>query len=157
VAKYTSNSRADCRATEAEYDRLARTNPATIFMRCFVEYEGADLLISQANVAMWPTFDVFYGGNRVARVEGPNYQQLQAVLEMYQLQNSRLDLFSEDAYDKRDAWESGKLANGTPATSNRFIPGYDWNSDRGFADVAGDKFQAEWDKIYGEWTPDMED
>jgi len=67
VAKYSKASPAsgngeDCRATEAEYERLARQNPATLFLRCFAEYENAAILIAQAQVVAWPTFDVFYGG-----------------------------------------------------------------------------------------------
>jgi len=62
VAKYTKASSPDCRSTEAEYERLARANPATIFLRCFAEYENSDLLLGQAEVAVWPTFDLFYQG-----------------------------------------------------------------------------------------------
>jgi hypothetical protein len=62
VCRYTSASSDDCRATEAEYERLARKNPATIFLRCFAEYQDADLLQGQAKVTVWPTFDMFYGG-----------------------------------------------------------------------------------------------
>ena len=71
VAKYTSATLDSCRTTEAEYERLARDNPASIFLRCFQEYDNADILIGKANIQNWPTFDLFYGGNRVARVEGP--------------------------------------------------------------------------------------
>jgi hypothetical protein len=70
VAKYTSMKRQECTATEAEYERIARKNPATIFLRCFEEYHDAPLLMGQANVQTWPTYDVFYGGNRVARIQG---------------------------------------------------------------------------------------
>lgn len=62
VAKFTSAASEDCRATEAEYERLARKNPATIFLRCFAEYDEADLLFGQASVTVMPTFDLFYGG-----------------------------------------------------------------------------------------------
>lgn len=62
VVKYTTSVRADCRATEAEYERLARDNPATLFLRAFSEYHDAHLLFGQADVTVWPTFDIFYGG-----------------------------------------------------------------------------------------------
>jgi thiol-disulfide isomerase/thioredoxin len=160
VVKFTSASRPDCRSTEAEYERLARANPATIFLRCFEEYENASLLLGQANVQTWPTYDIFYGGNRVARMEGGSYPELEELLKCYQFQNSQLDLFSEEADNKkRLAWGDGKVKDPTktPRTTNRFIPGYDWDKDRGFFDDMGDKFQEDWDKIYGNWVPNVED
>lgn len=62
VVKFTSSLREDCRMTEAEYERMARENPATIFLRCFAEYDNADLLLAQAAVTTWPSYDVFSGG-----------------------------------------------------------------------------------------------
>jgi hypothetical protein len=62
VCRYTSAASGDCRATEAEYERLARKNPATIFLRCFAEYQDAALLHGQAKVTIFPTFDLFYRG-----------------------------------------------------------------------------------------------
>lgn len=62
VAKFTSASSTDCKATEAEYERLARENLATLFLRCFAEYENGDILLGQASVIVLPTFDLFYGG-----------------------------------------------------------------------------------------------
>lgn len=118
------------------------------------------MLVAQADVSTWPCFDVFYGGNRVARVEGSNYDELQDVLDMYQFQKSSLDLFSEDAdNEKRLGWGDGKIQSAmkTPRTTNRFIPGYDWDKDRGFFDDLGDKAQDEFEKTYGNWTPNMED
>jgi hypothetical protein len=62
VAKFTSGSSTDCRATEAEYERMARKSPATLFLRCFAEYENSNILFGQASVNVFPTFDIFYGG-----------------------------------------------------------------------------------------------
>ena len=62
VAKYTSASNQDCRTTEGEYERMARSNPATLFLRCFNEYENSNILFGQASVTVLPTFDLFYGG-----------------------------------------------------------------------------------------------
>ena len=160
VAKYTSATRPECRATEAEYERLARANPATIFLRCFEEYENASLLFGQANVQTWPTFDIFYGGNRVARKEGPDIAELQEILSMYQFQNSDLDLFSEDASRKRaQQWGDGtaKDMSRTPRTTNRFVPGYDWGSSKGFFDDLGDKAQESFEDTFGNWVPNIED
>lgn len=50
------------KATEAEYERMARKNPATLHLRCFNEYENANILFGQADVTVLPTFDIFYGG-----------------------------------------------------------------------------------------------
>jgi hypothetical protein len=156
VAKITSAKYEDCRATEAEYERMARKNPSTIFMRCFAEYENADLLISQANINVWPTFDLFYQGNRVARIEGSNHVEVEELLERYQFQNSKLDLFSEVS---PEPWGDGKVrdATRTPRTTNRFVPGYDWGSDRGFFDDAADKAQSDFEDTFGNWLPNTDD
>ena len=45
VAKYSSSLDPACVKTEAQYERLARDNPSTCFLRCFREYEDGDLLI----------------------------------------------------------------------------------------------------------------
>ncbi|MGK3746867.1 MAG: hypothetical protein ACI90V_013730 [Bacillariaceae sp.] len=53
VAKYSSVTREECRATEAEYERFARANPASLFLRCMEEYENSDLLFGQVDVITW--------------------------------------------------------------------------------------------------------
>lgn len=158
VAKYTSGIRPECKATEAEYERMARDNPATIFLRCFEEYENAHMLISQADVSTWPTFDIFYGGNRVAREEGSNLAELEDILNMYQFQNSNLDLFSEEASAQRK-WGDGmaKDMSRTPRTTARFIPGYDWNTKKGFFDELGDKAVQSFEDSFENWVPNVED
>jgi hypothetical protein len=156
VAKYTSARLDSCRTTEAEYERLARNNPASIFLRCFAEYDNADILLGKADVQNWPTFDIFYRGNRVARVEGPNYAEVEELLERYQFQNSKLDLFSENS---GEPWGDEKIKEGalkTPRTTNRFIPGYDWNKDRGFFDELGDQASQSFESMYENWVPDIE-
>ena len=160
VVKFTSSVREECVRSEAEYERMARENAATCFLRCFEEFEGSDQLFGQAKVTALPCFDLFYGGKRVARVEGSDHPQLEELLDMYQFQNTNLDLFSEDADNKRRLkWGDGKLPdyNKTPRTTNRFIPGYDWDKDKGFFDDLGDKFEDEWDKMYGEWVPEVQE
>jgi hypothetical protein len=156
IAKFTSAASDDCRATEAEYERLARKNPATLHLRCFAEYENANMLVGQAGVTVWPTFDLFYRGNRVARVEGANHAELEDLVQRYQFQNSRLDLFSEAS---PEPWGDGKVksATKTPRTSNRFIVGYDWNKDRGFFDDAADKAQSDFENQFGNWLPNTDD
>ena len=72
VAKFTSASRLECRSTEPDYERVARMNPATIFLRCFEEYDDSATMFGQADIQNFPTYDIFYGGNRVARVDGQN-------------------------------------------------------------------------------------
>merc|ERR1712151_905579 len=157
VTKYTSAAQPDCRATEAEYERMARKNSATIFLRCFVEFDNSALLFGQANVQSWPTFDIFYGGNRVARVEGPNHAELEEVLNRYQFQNSKLDLFSEDAERPwGDSSRAGDAAR-TPRTTARFVPGYDWDKSTGFFDEAGDKAQQSFEDSFGNWVPQIDD
>ena len=160
VAKYTSAERDDCRSTEADYERLARANPATVFMRCYAEYENAHIVVSQADVTVWPTYDVFYQGRRVGRVEGNRITDVEELIDMHQFLNSKLDLFSEDADNaKRLAWGEGKIASAmkTPRTTNRFIIGYDWDKDNSFFDDTAQKFEEDFTKMFGEWTPNIEE
>lgn len=107
-----------------------------------------------------PTIDIFYQGNRVARMEGPDLQELEKVLNMYQFQNTELDLFSEDANQKRKLqWGDGKAKDmtRTPRTTNRFVPAYDWNTNKGFFDEQGDKAQQSFEDAFESWIPNIED
>ena len=93
----------------------------------------------------------------MARVEGINHVEVEQVLERYQFQNSKLDLFSE-ASDK--PWGGNGTTRDpmkTPRTTNRFVPGYDWNSDKGFFDTAADKAQSDFEQQYGNWLPNTSD
>ena len=161
VAKFSAASRDECRVTEPDYERLARNNPATIFLRCLEEYDNAHLLFGQVNVQVWPTYDIFYGGNRVARIEGSNIAELEESIERYQFQNSNLDLFSEEASQKRQLqWGDGSSKadmNRTPRTTNRFVPGYDWNTKKGFFDEQGEKAQQSFEDTFGNWLPNLDD
>jgi hypothetical protein len=160
VAKFSSVTREECRATEAEYERFARANPASLFLRCMEEYENSDLLFGQVDILTWPTIDIFYQGNRVSRMEGPDLQELETVLNMYQFQNTELDLFSEDANQKRKLqWGDGKAKDmtRTPRTTNRFVPAYDWNTNKGFFDEQGDKAQQSFEDSFENWLPNIED
>lgn len=96
-------------------------------------------------------------GNRVARVEGPNHVEVEDLLERYQFQNSSLDLFSEAS---PAPWGNGKSRpnmSRTPRTTNRFVPGYDWNTDKGFFDEAANKAQSDFENQFGNWLPNTED
>jgi hypothetical protein len=160
VAKYTSATRPECQATEPEYERMARSNPATVFLRCFEEYENASMMFGQADIQKFPTYDIFYGGNRVARVDGPSISELEQVIDMYQFQNSDLDLFSEDASRKRELkWGDGnaKDMNRTPRTTARFVPGYDWGSSKGFFDDQADQVQQSFEDTFENWLPNVDD
>jgi hypothetical protein len=153
VAKYTAASNSEnCRTTEAEYERLARIHPATLFLRCFAEYDDAEILFGQAGVVVRPTFDIFYGGNRVARVEGPNHVEVEELLKRYQFQNSQLDFFSEIS---PTPWGTTKTDfTKTPRTTARFIPGYDWDTDRGFFDATADKMEEDFMGMFeNSWLP----
>ena len=158
IVKYTSASASNenCRTTESEYERLARKHPSTLFLRCFAEYDDADILFGQASVVVWPTFDIFYRGNRVSRIEGANHVEVEEVLERYQFQNSKLDLFSEGS---QTPWGTSRIDyTKTPRTTNRFIPGYDWASDRGFFDATADKMEQDLMGMYeNSWLPKDDD
>ena len=160
VAKYSSAMDPACVKTEAQYERLARDNPSTCFLRCFREYEDGDLLMGQAGVTAFPTFDVFYGGNRVARITGSSsYTELEKLLGMYQMQNSKLDLFSESADNSRRLeWGDGKMKSPmeTPRTTGRFIPGYDWDKDGGAFDEAAKSYEDDFEDTFGNWVPDTD-
>jgi hypothetical protein len=92
----------------------------------------------------------------VARVEGPNLSEVEELLKNYQFQNSRLDLFSEHAVEP---WGDRKVKDAarTPRTTNRFVPGYDWNKDRGFFDDMADKATKDFEAQFGNWLPNTED
>jgi hypothetical protein len=157
VVKYTSALPSEgSRGTEAEYERLARKNPSTLFLRCFAEYENAEMIFGQAGIVIRPTFDVFYRGNRVARVEGPNQVEVEQLLERYQFQNSKLDLFSEVS---PAPWGTTRIDySKTPRTTNRFIPGYDWDSNRGFFDATADKMEEDFMGMFeNSWLPTNDD
>lgn len=81
--------------------------------------------------------------------------QVQDYLENYQFQNSKLDLFSEDSVQP---WGDGRRTDPskTPRTTNRFIPGYDWNSNRGFFDTIADKAESDFEAMYENWVPPMD-
>jgi hypothetical protein len=89
-------------------------------------------------------------------VEGSNLSEVEELLERYQFQNSKLDLFSETSIQP---WGDGKVKdpNRTPRTTARFIAGYDWNSDKGFFDDLADKAQADFEAQFGGWLPNTED
>ena len=77
------------------------------------------------------------------------------------LQNSKLDLFSEEASQKRkmqwgQAGSSGDM-NKTPRTTNRFVPGYDWNKKGGFFDEQGAKAEQSFEDTFGNWVPNIDD
>ena len=84
------------------------------------------------------------------------------MLDGYQLINSKLDLFSEEADNKRRlAWAEGKLRSGTgeitPRTTASFIPGYDWNIEGSAFDEAAKKAEDEFEDTYGNWLPNISD
>ncbi|KAL3921209.1 MAG: hypothetical protein SGILL_002868 [Bacillariaceae sp.] len=159
VVKYSSAQSDACQSTEAEYERLARANPASIFLRNMKEYENAALLQSQQDVQTLPTHDIYYQGSRVRRIEGSNVAELDDAVNQYQFMNSELDLFSEEAkYNRDQSWgESAKRANTTPRTTNRFVPGYDWNKKTGAFDEAGGKAQQSFEDAFGGWLPNVDE
>ena len=156
--QYTSNSREECLATSMDYERLARNNLATIFLQCVEgKYEESKLLLEQVDVRVWPTCDIFYGGNRVARVEGNDMLEIERFLNQYQFLNSDLDLFGDSQQSL--GWGDGKRkdAKATPRTTARFLPGYDWNTKKGAFDEAADKAQQSFEDSFGNWVPNVED
>jgi hypothetical protein len=87
-------------------------------------------------------------------VEGTSYIKVEDLLQNYQFQNTNLDLFSEAG-----VVGSGKARDPTktPRTTARFLPGYDWDSDKGFFDGAADKAQTDFESQYENWLPNTED
>jgi hypothetical protein len=47
--------------------------------------------------------------------------------------------------------------NRTPRTTNRFVPGYDWNTKKGFFDEQGEKAQRSFEDMFGSWLPNVDD
>ncbi|KAL3923188.1 MAG: hypothetical protein SGILL_001798 [Bacillariaceae sp.] len=159
VVKYSSLQRDECTATETEYERLARQHPATIFLRCMMEYENASLLMGQVDVQTVPTTDIYYQGTRVRRIEGSNIAQIDEAIQQNQLLNSNLDLFSEEAtYKRKEEWGvSAAKGNATPRTTNRFVPGYDWNKKTGAFDEAGGQAVDSFESMFENWVPNIDD
>lgn len=94
----------------------------------------------------------------MARVEGSNIVEVEELLQRYQFQNSDLDLFSEDSPLPWGAGgKGGRDPMKTPRTTNRFVPGYDWNTDKGFFDAQADKAQSDFEDQFGNWLPNVED
>lgn len=123
----------------------------------FLSWVKIHALTHNVEVTVIPTFDIFYGGNRVARVEGSNQEEVNEILQRYQFQNSKLDLFSESSETQ---WGEDKARDPmkTPRTTARFIAGYDWNSSKGFFDTAADKAQSDWEDQYeNSWLPKVDD
>jgi len=173
IAKFTSSSNPECRATEASYERLARDNPATLFLRCFQEAENAQSLFNRAAIEVVPTYDVFYQGNRVARVDGQRLSDLENVINQYQFLNSELDLFSEESTVRSpmgtvqpSPWGNGSGSDSadytkTPRTTASFIPGYDWNKKGGFFDELATDMQKKSgfdfeDSYENDWMPKID-
>lgn len=160
IVKFTSSTIKSCVSTEGQYELLARKNPASLFLRSFAEYENSSILFAKAQVTAFPTYDIFYGGNRVSRVEGNNLIELQDIIDRYQLLNSELDLFSENANNQRRLdWGDGKIqsnVDATPRTTAAFIPGYDWDKEGGFFDETANDLQNDIDN-YGDWVPSIQD
>ena len=153
VVKYTSSTRENCRATEGQYEPLARKYPSTLFLRTFDDYKDASILFSKAHISNYPTYDLFYGGNRVARLEGSSSSsELNEWIDRYVLLNSNLDLFSEQAPQP-----TSSSTQTTPTTTARFIPGYDWDKRKGFFDDTADKMENDFEDSFGNWIPPMEE
>lgn len=140
VAKYGGGN-------EDVYERIARDNPATLFLVC-----DDPSAIQTAQVAVQPTYDIFYQGNRVARALSE--PELRDLVNRYQFLNSDLDLFSEDA---PRPWEQKIDLSATPRTTNRFIPGYDWNSDQGFFDATATKMENDFMAQFEGWVPPQDE
>ena len=87
--------------------------------------------------------------------------RVQEVLDGYQLINSKLDLFSEEAdNEQRVAWGEGKLGRGSGEGTLRtvaFIPGYDWDIERSAFDEAAKMVQDDFEDSYGDWVPNISD
>ncbi len=120
----------------------------------------------------WINTTMIILGNRVARIDGPRYSELEALLNQYQFLNSDLDLFSESAQNSNNftphpsPWGNGAASSSdfarTPRTTAAFIPGYDWNRKGGFFDeVAKDlekKSGFDFEKSYeDDWMPKIDD
>ena len=156
VVKYSSLQRDDCQATEAEYDRAARTHPASLFLRCWEEDPQAALLLQQVDVRTWPTIDLFYQGNRVARLEGPPVcsHDLDAVLNRYQVLNSTLDLFSEQATPTD---RNARSTPTPPRTTARFLPASEGNPAPSVVAAPGDPAPQSFEDTFENWLPNIED
>jgi len=80
------------------------------------------------------------------------------LLQRYQLQNSKLDLFSEVSPGPWGEGTSKADFSKTPRTTARFLPGYDWVSNKGFFDAWADKAEEDFmGQFETSWMPKPED
>ncbi|GMI44573.1 hypothetical protein TrCOL_g2362 [Triparma columacea] len=156
VVKYTSLTLSN---TECDYLNLSRAHPDTIFLRCFKEYSGSQSAFSDALVSSTPTYDIYDSGRRVGRVIGEQLDEVDGWIRRFGYVVSKTDLFSEDADVKEQLkLKSGKGGGGgTPRTTGRFVPGYDWDKKGGFFDETAENMENDFIDTYGDWRPQTED
>eukprot|EP00291_Cryptomonas_curvata_P019355 CAMPEP_0172163710 /NCGR_PEP_ID=MMETSP1050-20130122/7423_1 /TAXON_ID=233186 /ORGANISM="Cryptomonas curvata, Strain CCAP979/52" /LENGTH=127 /DNA_ID=CAMNT_0012833931 /DNA_START=231 /DNA_END=611 /DNA_ORIENTATION=- len=91
---YSSVDDWGCQSYDGEFDRLSLRHPDCVFLRCYKEYRGADSLLTarQVSSVSLPAFEVFYGGNTVARVGGPQLNQVEQYIRQFGFAVSTTDL-----------------------------------------------------------------
>ena len=165
VAKY-SNSREEGRIV-SEYDKwgdaevvideayqqLAVENPSTIFLQCDVAFQGGKLAMAKAEVNVLPTFDIFCKGNKVGRVQGPEYNEIVGWLTRYGMTSLSGETNQEApnfVNNRVNPWgQRNENNNKTPRTTASFIPGFDWDSPDGAFDQAGKQAEEQFRAIFG--------
>jgi len=150
LSEYDDNGQAEL-VVDAGYERIAIENPDTIFLQCDKAFQGGNIAMAKAGVSVLPTFHLFFKGNRVGRVEGPKYNELQGWLTRYgttSLTGERGE--RPDFVNNRvDPWGERRPSDQTPGTTNSFVPGYDWGKEGGAFDAAGKKAEDKFKEIFG--------
>jgi len=135
------------------YERLAVEHPSCIFMQCDSAFVGSDVARAAAKVSVLPTFHIYYKNNKVGRVEGPKYSDLEGWIARYSFQYTKGDNSEKPNFLKNrvDPWGDGRRKDTTitPQTTGRFVPGYDLDSEEGFFDKTSKKFEKSFDDIFG--------
>jgi len=110
--QYSSVDDVTCMAVDAEFDRLSEDHLDCIFLRCYKEYEGASMTMGVRDISSVPTFEVFYRGDMVSKINGPRINEVKERLKQYGFVVSNTDLFGQSSV-KRD----GDMASFKPKPS----------------------------------------
>ena len=121
------------------------------------QFEGFDALVSTMDVRVLPTWDIYFKGNRVGRVEGSKEGEVAGWIARYGYQNTDLDLFSEDSTENSLAWGKRGSEAGEVRTTARFVPGYDWDREGSAFDDAAQKAEDAFTDDFENWSPNVDD
>jgi len=100
--QYSSNDDYTCKTIDQEFDRLSIQHPDCVFLRCYKEYQGAPITMTSRGITNLPTFEVFYKGAPVAKVDGSRISEVQDYIKQFGFVVSKTDFFSSNSPYQED-------------------------------------------------------